>query len=251
MTSVMGMEQRAGEVIKSVNDDESNFPATDIDSIDEMAIRQIEAMEAEAQDSSIYKGIGVEEIDDAFLEHVEAIEAEVMNGRKVGEGHEKKIESWEEDESEDDDESSEGSYWGSESEEEDIVNNKINDIADEDEGDLDDDIVDLQPSKKMKGKDVIDQSTEPVERAVQLEDVSVELKKGISLNDVYGYEDLEPMYGDSDMNLKAAHVDLSKEDDRMYVGRTFGSREEFRVALSIYAINRVFRFRFTRYEKNT
>ncbi|XP_020873378.1 uncharacterized protein LOC110226354 [Arabidopsis lyrata subsp. lyrata] len=74
-------------------------------------------------------------------------------------------------------------------------------------------------------------------------------QKGIRIDEVYGYEDIEPMFGDDDMDRKSAHVDLSKEDDNMYVGRTFESREDFRTALSIYAINRVFRFKFTRYEK--
>jgi len=41
-----------------------------------------------------------------------------------------------------------------------------------------------------------------------------------------------------DMDAKAAHVDLSKEDDNMFVRRTFATREDFRIALSIYAINR-------------
>jgi len=31
---------------------------------------------------------------------------------------------------------------------------------------------------------------------------------------------------------------LSKEDDNMFVRRTFATREDFRIALSIYAINR-------------
>jgi len=57
------------------------------------------------------------------------------------------------------------------------------------------------------------------------------------------------MFADGEMNKKAAHVDLTKEDDDMYVGRTFVTREDFRMALSIYAINRVFKFKFTRYRK--
>lgn len=35
----------------------------------------------------------------------------------------------------------------------------------------------------------------------------------------------------------------------MYVGRVFDTREEFKIGLSIYAINRVFRFKITRFHK--
>ncbi|XP_010424043.1 PREDICTED: uncharacterized protein LOC104709074 [Camelina sativa] len=44
-------------------------------------------------------------------------------------------------------------------------------------------------------------------------------------------------------------IDLTKEDDVMYVGRTFKTKDEFKIAMYIHAINQVFRFRFVRYNK--
>ncbi|CAD5333074.1 unnamed protein product [Arabidopsis thaliana] len=105
----------------------------------------------------------------------------------------------------------------------------------------DDDFVEQPPKKK-----VWLQNTNPG----AMTDLLETCQKGISIDQVYGYENLEPMFGNDDIEAKAAYVDLTKEDDNMFVGRTFASREDFRIALSIYAINRIFRFKFTRYEKH-
>jgi len=109
----------------------------------------------------------------------------------------------------------------------------------EDSGD--DDFVEQPPRKKVMQKDT---------HVGTMTELEATFQKGITIDQIYGFDDIEPMFGDDDMDAKAGHVDLSKEDDNMFVGRTFASREDFRIALSIYAINRVFRFRFTRYEKH-
>ena len=105
----------------------------------------------------------------------------------------------------------------------------------------DDDFVEQPPRKKVMQKE---------SHVGTMTELEATFQKGISVDQVYGFDDIEPMFGDDDMDAIAVHVDLSKEDDNMFVGRTFASREDFRIALSIYAISSVFCFKFTRYEKH-
>ena len=105
----------------------------------------------------------------------------------------------------------------------------------------DDDFVKQPPKKKVMQKE---------SNVGAMKEFLETFQKSISIDQVYGYDEIEPMFGDDDMDAKAAHVNLSKENDNMFVGRTFASREDFRIALSIYAINFIFRFKFTRYEKH-
>jgi len=105
----------------------------------------------------------------------------------------------------------------------------------------DDDFVKQPPKKKVMQKE---------SNVGAMKEVLETFQKSISIDQVYGYDEIEPMFGDDDMDAKAAHVSLSKENDNMFVGRTFASREDFRIALSIYARNCIFRFKFTRYEKH-
>jgi len=70
------------------------------------------------------------------------------------------------------------------------------------------------------------------------------------LSEIYGFQDVEPMFIESDSpDFRSHNIDLSKEDDVLFKGRVFETKDEFKVALSIYAINQIFRFRFVRYAK--
>lgn len=58
------------------------------------------------------------------------------------------------------------------------------------------------------------------------------MSKAINVTDVYGYEDVEPLFHD---------------DDEIYVGRMFADKSEFKPATRIYALKRTFWFRFSRH----
>ena len=61
--------------------------------------------------------------------------------------------------------------------------------------------------------------------------------------EIYGFEDIEPMFIDSDSpDFRGHNIDLSKEDNVIFKGRVFETKDEFKVSLSIYAINQIFRF---------
>lgn len=77
-----------------------------------------------------------------------------------------------------------------------------------------------------------------------------ELKKGITVTETYGYDDVSPMFRDPDSGGSSMQcIYLKNEDDLMYVGKVFITREELKIGLSIYAINRVFRFKITKFHK--
>lgn len=225
---------------------------------DEELVMHVESVEA--KDKERMGGIEAEqqsseEMDAMVLARLDSLEADMLKAQKVKDTHEADIQTCGFG-SEIDDDSSEGSFWGSDVDDIECNFSNNNEMtAGVIEGEHvwepdDDDFVDPPPSKRVRGKGKLIEKSKPEGEQKQFAELVAGFKKGISLNEVYGYEDIEPMFGDDEMNIKAAHVDLSKEDDNMYVGRTFGSREEYRVALSIYAINRVFRFKFTRYERN-
>jgi len=51
------------------------------------------------------------------------------------------------------------------------------------------------------------------------------------------------MFIDSDSpDFRGHNIDLSKEDNVIFKGRVFETKDEFKVSLSIYAINQIFRF---------
>ncbi|CAE6096493.1 unnamed protein product [Arabidopsis arenosa] len=98
-------------------------------------------------------------------------------------------------------------------------------VGDEDSGD--DDFVEQPPKKKVRQKEKGKGIEERTDNLACVGGVMTEflhtIQKGISIDEVYGYEDIEPMFGDDDMDRKAAHVDLSKEDDNMKkISRTVG-----------------------------
>lgn len=73
--------------------------------------------------------------------------------------------------------------------------------------------------KKSKRKGKVDGGgNDPVD----LTKFAEKIKKGITLTEIYGYEDIEPMFNDGgSAQLRATQVDLKKEDDAMFVGRDF------------------------------
>lgn len=112
-------------------------------------------------------------------------------------------------------------------------------------GDDEDDFVD-PPVRKVSGKD----AKKGGSGQKGGNNRRVEVKKGIAVVETYGYNDVEPMFRDPYSNSSSVLcVDLVKEDGVMYVGRVFETREDFKIALSIYAINRVFKFKITRFAK--
>ncbi|CAE5959266.1 unnamed protein product [Arabidopsis arenosa] len=200
--------------------------------------------------------------DDILFEALEAVEMANKGDLVVATGVNTSVAVDDEMESEDEDyfEKSDDSYCysaGIESEDDDLdyENYTVGSVEDvleimENEDSGDDDFVEQPPKKKVRPKGKEKANEEMTDNLGCKGGVMTELldtfQKGISIDEVYGYEDIKPMFGDDDMDRLEAHVDLSKEDDNMFVGRTFASREDFRIALSIYAINRIFRFKFTR-----
>jgi len=77
----------------------------------------------------------------------------------------------------------------------------------------------------------------------QKKEKAAALKRGITLCEIYGFEDIEPMFIESDSpDFRGHNIDLSKEDNVMFKGTVFETKDEFKVALSIYAINQIFQF---------
>jgi len=200
--------------------------------------------------------------DDILLEHVQAVELQLLGGRELEavenlfDGQDKGTENCK-----DDEDSSDGSSVYSQKsgeEDDDFDGDKIEDMgnkgdsktAEKGEDNGDDDFIEHPPSNRNKGKEVVVWGAGNLFKGNAKRALEDAAKIGITIDEVYGYADLEPMFADEEMNKKAAHVDLTKEDDNMYVGRTFATREAFKTALSIYAINRVFKFKFTRYRKD-
>ncbi|KAL1213940.1 hypothetical protein V5N11_002515 [Cardamine amara subsp. amara] len=73
-------------------------------------------------------------------------------------------------------------------------------------------------------------------------------KKGIILEDIYGYQDIEPCFDDNEFSkVQVNQIDFTKENDAMFFGREFLTREDFKNDILIYAINRVFRFKFLKF----
>lgn len=76
------------------------------------------------------------------------------------------------------------------------------------------------------------------------------LRKGISLVEVYGYEDIGPIYNDIDSeSVRMCEMDLTYEDDSIYPGRMFESKEHFKITLAIHAVKKMFSFNYHRHEK--
>lgn len=86
-----------------------------------------------------------------------------------------------------------------------------------------DDFVEL-PKKKLKAKKKMDAADRRHNKDILFVDITCKGSQTLILTEVYGYEDIEPMFRDDDEDALAFNVDLSNEDDAMFVGRTFATR---------------------------
>ncbi|KAG7588709.1 MULE transposase domain [Arabidopsis suecica] len=79
-------------------------------------------------------------------------------------------------------------------------------------------LLDYQSPVQVKRKRVLHKELSTKQKKGQ----SVALKKGIELSEIYGFEDVEPMFIDTDTpDFRGHNIDLTKEDDVMYRGRVF------------------------------
>ncbi|KAL0795370.1 hypothetical protein Bca101_066747 [Brassica carinata] len=68
--------------------------------------------------------------------------------------------------------------------------------------------------------------------------------KGISVSDMYGYNDVDGGYRERDeTSCQPLQIDFSKEDSNIYVGRTFKDKAECKLTLAVYAIAKVCTFK--------
>ncbi|CAA7019987.1 unnamed protein product [Microthlaspi erraticum] len=99
------------------------------------------------------------------------------------------------------------------------------------------------------GDDFIDPPSAP-ESGVELGPRN--LMKGIRLTEIYGYEDVEPMFNDMDnqSSLTIHDLDLSYEDTDIFIDRLFRHKQHFKTTLAIYALKNIFRFRYHKHAHN-
>ncbi|KAJ4894827.1 hypothetical protein Rs2_21621 [Raphanus sativus] len=72
-----------------------------------------------------------------------------------------------------------------------------------------------------------------------------EFIKGIQVSEMYGYNDVVPVFNDMGANsFHPQDIDYSKEDSEIYVGRLFKDKAQFKVTMHIYALAKVCRFKF-------
>ncbi|CAD5324598.1 unnamed protein product [Arabidopsis thaliana] len=224
-----GLMSAVVERAKTVDEDKgrgSKRTVSDIWEInDEDLVRHVEEVEAALLGED---GKQSEINDDILLEHVQAVELQLFGGRELEagknlfDGQDKGTDSCKDDE----DISDGSSVYSQNSGEEDgdFDGDKIEDMgnkgdsktAEKGEDSGDDDFIEHPPSNRNKGKEVVVWGAGNLFKGNAKRALEDAAKIGITIDEVYGYADLEPMFADEEMNKKAAHVDLTKEDDNMF-----------------------------------